>query len=102
MVSLFFPVCDKPRRAPDTHACRKNVPKNKVSTAKGPRDDTGKELFEMGEWARNDVTMERVGKSVRVYSYAKDGQSSRGERADDKTSIIASGQTIRVILHDFM
>lgn len=84
-----------------THAGRKNVAKSKVTT-KGPRDDAGKELFEMGEWARNDVTMERVGKSVRVYSYAKDGQSSRGERADDKTSVVASGQTIRVILHDFM
>jgi hypothetical protein len=101
VVSLAFVFLVASRGGWLTHACRKNVPKGKAAT-KGSRDDTGKELFEMGEWARNDVTMERVGKSVRVYSYAKDGQSSRGERADDKTSVVASGQTIRVILHDFM
>ena len=78
------------------------MPKGKASALKAPRDDTAKELFEMGEWARNDVKMERVGKSVLVYSFAKDGQSSRGERADDKISIVASGQTLRVILHDHM
>ena len=38
------------------------------------RDDTAKELFESHEWARDDVTMERVGKSVLAYTFVKDGQ----------------------------
>ena len=64
-------------------------------------DEGRKELFEQGEWAKNDVTCERVMRSVLVYSFVKDGQS-RGERADDKISVIASGQTLRAILHDHM
>jgi len=80
---------------------RKKPAAGKV-TVKGVRDDNAKDLFEMGEWAKNDVTMERVGKSVIVYSFAKDGQQSRGERADDKISVVTAGQTFRVILHDHM
>jgi hypothetical protein len=45
--------------------------------------------------------MERVGQSVRMYSFVKDGQA-RGERDDSAVSVIASGQTIRVRLQDFM
>lgn len=63
-------------------------------------DEERKELFELGEWAKNDVTCERVMRSVLVYSFVKDGQS-RGERVDDKISVISSGQTLRTILHDF-
>ena len=48
-----------------------------------------------------DVTMERVGQSVVMYSFQKDGQA-RGERVDDAVSIIAAGQTFRVRLQDFM
>jgi hypothetical protein len=80
---------------------RKKTSASHKAGAKPPRDDNAKELFEMGEWAKNDVTMERVGKSVIVYSFAKDGLS-RGERADDKVSCVMSGQTIRVVLHDHM
>jgi hypothetical protein len=65
------------------------------------RDETGKDLFESGEWARNDVTMERVGKSVTMYSFIKDGQA-RGERVEDNVSVIEAGQTFRVMLQDFM
>ncbi len=42
--------------------------------AKPARDDTAKELFESHEWARDDVTMERVAKSVLAYTFIKDGQ----------------------------
>jgi hypothetical protein len=95
---LFSPVC----LAAADPRCRKKAPPGKGAASKAPREDTGKDLFEIGEWAKDDVTMERVGKSVLVYSFAKDGQASRGERADDKISHVAAGQTIRVILHDFM
>ncbi len=64
-------------------------------------DDTAKYLTEVGEWARDDVTMDRVGKSVLLYSFVKDGQN-RGERADDKISHVESGQTFNVMLHHFM
>lgn len=87
---------------------RKN---QQVSSSKGGKSGGGKnssannenakDLFEIGEWAQNDVTMERVGKSVLVYSYAKDGQSSRGEREDDKISVVSAGQTFRVVLQRF-
>jgi hypothetical protein len=40
--------------------------------AKAVRDDTTKELFEHGEWARDETTMERVGKSVLMYSFVKE------------------------------
>lgn len=65
------------------------------------RDDNAKELFEIGEWARDEVTFDRVGKSVLMYSFIKDGLS-RGERVDDKVSCISSGCTFRVTLHDFL
>lgn len=77
--------------------CRKKPTK----VGKVVRDETGKELFESGEWARNDVTMERVGKSVVMYSFIKDGQA-RGERVDDNVSHIDAGQTFRIMIQDFM
>lgn len=69
--------------------------------AKAIKDDNTKELFENGEWARNDVTMERVGKSVLMYSFLKDGQG-KGERVDGSVSVVSAGQTFRVRLQDFM
>lgn len=69
--------------------------------AKAVRDDTTKELFEHGEWARDETTMERVGKSVLMYSFVKDGQA-KGERVDTAVSTVAAGQTFRVRLQDFM
>lgn len=45
--------------------------------------------------------MERVGQSVTMYSFVKDGQA-RGERLETHTSKIASGQTFRVRLQNFM
>ena len=48
-----------------------------------------------------DVTMERVGQSVMMYSFVKDGQA-RGERVEEAVSIISSGQTFRVRLQEFM
>ena len=48
-----------------------------------------------------DVTMERVGQSVQMFSFVKDGLS-RGERLDASVSTIAAGQTVRVRLQDFM
>ncbi len=69
--------------------------------AKAVKDDNTKELFENGEWARNDVTMERVGKSVLMYSFVKDGQG-KGERLDGSVSVVSAGQTFRVRLQDFM
>lgn len=74
---------------------------SKGGQAKARRDENVKDLFEIGDWARNDITMERVGKSVRVYSFVKDGLS-RGERADDRISHVASGNTVRAILHDHL
>ena len=55
----------------------------------------------MKDWARNDVTMERVGQSVLAYSFHKDGQS-KGERVDEATSLVAAGQTYKFRLHSFM
>lgn len=51
---------------------RKKAPSGKANKAMS--DDSAKHLFEDGEWARNDVTMERVERSVVVYSFLKDGQ----------------------------
>ena len=45
--------------------------------------------------------MERVGKSVLMYSFVKDGQA-KGERVDAAVSTVCSGQTFRVRLQDFM
>ncbi len=45
--------------------------------------------------------MERVGQSVQMFSFIKDGLS-RGERVDSAVSTIAAGQTLRVRLQDFM
>jgi hypothetical protein len=45
--------------------------------------------------------MERVGQSVLMYSFVKEGQA-RGERVDSCVSTIAAGQTFRVRLQDFM
>lgn len=45
--------------------------------------------------------MERVGRSVVVYSFIKEGQA-RGERVDTAVSTICSGQTLRFRLQDFM
>lgn len=45
--------------------------------------------------------MERVGKSVVMYSFVKDGQG-KGERVDNSSTIISSGQTFRIRLQDFM
>ena len=75
--------------------------KKPAKNAKTVRDENAKELFENGEWARNDVTMERVGQSVLMYSFVKDGQA-RGERIDASVSVIAAGQTIRMRLQEFM
>lgn len=69
--------------------------------AKAVKDDATKELFEHGEWARDETTMERVGKSVLMYSFLKDGQA-KGERVDAAVSTVCSGQTFRVRLQDFM
>jgi hypothetical protein len=48
-----------------------------------------------------DVTMERVGRSVLMYSFLKDGQA-KGERVDAAVSTIGSGQTFRIHLQSFM
>lgn len=69
--------------------------------AKVQRDENTKNLTEVGEWARDEVTMDRVAKSVLLYSFIKDGQA-RGERVDTNISRIESGQTIKVQLNDFM
>lgn len=45
--------------------------------------------------------MERVGKSVQMFSFLKDGQS-KGERLDDRKSVLSAGQTYRVRLQEFM
>jgi hypothetical protein len=96
--------------------------KKPAKNAKTVKDESAKELFENGEWARNgerdfvssgpgviltilsrpaDVTMERVGQSVLMYSFVKDGQA-RGERLDASVSTVAAGQTYRVRLQEFM
>jgi hypothetical protein len=45
--------------------------------------------------------MERVGRSVYVYSFVKDGQG-KGERVATQQSVVCSGQTFRVRLQEFM
>ncbi len=45
--------------------------------------------------------MERVGQSVRMFSFVKDGQA-RGERVDAAVSVVSAGQTIRMRLQEFM
>ncbi len=75
--------------------------KSTSKNAKTVRDDSAKELFEHGEWARDETTMERVGKSVLMYSFIKDGQA-KGERVDTSISTVCSGQTFRVRLQNFM
>ncbi len=83
--------------------CRhRKKPTGKSAKTAAPRDDNSKELFEIGEWARDDVTMDRVGKSILMYSFLKEGNGSRGERVDDKVSCVSSGNTIKLVLHDFM
>jgi hypothetical protein len=77
------------------------VRKKPAKNAKAVRDDNAKDLFEDGDWARNDVTTERVGRSVKMYSFVKEGQA-RGDRLDSSVSTIESGQTIRVRLQEFM
>lgn len=83
---------------------RLTPPRRKKSTGKNTksvRDDTTKDLFEHGEWARDETTMERVGKTVLMYSFIKDGQA-KGERVDSAVSTVSAGQTFRVRLQDFM
>lgn len=65
-----------------------------------PRDESAKPLFEMNTWARDDHSMDRVGSSVHMYTFVKDGQS-KGERCPEHCCI-SSGQTFRVALKDFM
>ena len=45
--------------------------------------------------------MERVGRSVVVYSFIKEG-TAKGERVDTSTSTVCAGQTFRFRLQDFM
>ena len=65
------------------------------------KDENRKDLFEYDTWAKDDITMERVGQSVKMYSFIKDGLS-KGERVDSSCATIASGQTYRISLKDFM
>lgn len=67
---------------------------------KASRDDSAKELFEAPTWAKNDVTMERVMDSIKMYTFAKDGQN-KGERSD-RFATLAAGQTFRFMIQDFM
>ncbi len=68
------------------HAHRK---RQTGKNAKSAKDENTKELFENGEWARNDVTTERVGSSVLMYSFIKrasawtrpSARSRRGRRS---------------------
>lgn len=75
--------------------------KSTGKNAKAVKDENTKDLFENGEWARNDVTMERVGKSVQMFSFIKDGQA-KGDRVDTSISVVEAGQTFRIRLQDFM
>ena len=80
------------------------ISRKKPAGSKAPKvvyDENAKYLTEVDEWARNDVTMDRVGKSVLLYSFVKDGQN-RGERVDDKITRLEAGQTIKFLLHHFM
>lgn len=81
--------------------CARSRKRSSGKNTKPGRDENAKELFENGEWARNDITTERVGSSVLMYSFLKDGQA-KGDRVDTSVSTIASGQTFRVRLQDFM
>ena len=58
---------------------------------KAVRDPNAKFLFEDNEWATDDATMNRALKSLKMYSFNKDGQN-RGERVEDGVSIIHVGQ----------
>ena len=64
------------------------------------KDENAKDLFENGEWSKNDITMERVGKNIKVFPFVKDG-TNRGERHEE-FSTVGAGQTFRVTLKDFM
>ncbi len=77
-------------------------PSSTGKNSKVVRDDSAKDLFEMGEWARDEVNMGRVGKSVLMYAFAKDGNASRGERADEKVSCVSAGQTYKIAINEFM
>lgn len=61
--------------------------------SKSVRDPNAKFLFEDNEWATNDTTMDRALKSLKMYSFLKDGQN-RGERAEDVMSIVHVGQVL--------
>jgi len=63
---------------------------------KAVRDPNAKFLFEDNEWATDDATMNRALKSLKMYSFNKDGQN-RGERVEDGVSIIHVGQ-VRICL----
>lgn len=80
---------------------RKKPVASKNAAVKAVRDDNAKSLTEFGEWARDDVTMDRVGKSVLLYSFVKDG-TNRGERVDDKISHVEAGRTFKIVLNPFM
>ena len=58
---------------------------------KSVRDPNSKYLFEDNEWATDDATMNRAVKSLKMYSFTKDGQN-RGDRLDDAVSIVHVGQ----------
>lgn len=83
----------------DAHVLCRKKPTGK--NAKVQRDENTKNLTEIGEWARDEVTMDRAAKSVLLYSFLKDGQA-RGERVDTSVSHISSGQTLKVLLNDFL
>lgn len=68
---------------------------------KAVRDPNAKFLFEDNEWATDDATMNRALKSLKMYSFNKDGQN-RGERVDEGVSIIHVGQTFRLMVHAHM
>jgi uncharacterized protein involved in tellurium resistance len=85
----------------DSNADQDSRKRSTGKNAKSIKDDNTKELFENGEWARNEITTERVGSSVLMYSFIKDGQA-KGDRVDSSVSTVASGQTIRIRLQDFM
>ncbi len=117
MVCFRHAECTPPLDTADSRGRKRPTGKN----TKSAKDENTKELFENGEWARNDITMERVGSSVLMYAFIKDGQvffpllsyslylarvtkgmQAKGERVDTSVSTIAAGQTIRARLQDFM
>jgi hypothetical protein len=75
--------------------------KKQTGKAKIVKDENRKELFEYGAWARDEITMERVGQSIKGYSFLKDGQN-KGERVDDASIVLSAGTTLRVNLKEFM